>query len=574
MKTQQLPNERCSFIWFGLLCILMLMSQAVYAGRVVRVGVYKNSPKVSISETGQPEGIFIDIITAIAKKEGWQLEFVPGTWGQGLDRLTAGKIDIMPDVALTDTRRKQYSFHTEPVLSDWFQVYAKPNSGIRSILDLKHKRVSVLERSIQLEAFSKAYQELSIDVKLVPFADYDHAFEAVKRGDVDAAITNRFYGMAHLEGSGLVDTAIIFFPSRLYFGAPPHCDRTILDAIDKDLIAMKKDPNSVYYQSLQRWTTEQVHVDIPKSVRMFWSILALMLVLSVVWSITLRKQVERRTAELRQTLDENNRLYDQIKHHAEQLEIRVAERTEELARARDRAEIADQTKSVFLATMSHELRTPLNSIIGFTGILLQGLAGPLNEEQLRQLSMVKASGRHLLDLINDVLDISKIEAGQLEVSHDPFDLADAVRQVADIITPQVENKKLILHVDIAPDVGRSVGDRRRVEQVLLNLVSNAVKFTEHGEVSIAAKKQADEYVIRVTDTGIGISASDQNMIFEPFKQIDSGLQRQHDGTGLGLAICKRLVEIMGGQISVSSEVGKGSCFEFTHPVGAEIPSQS
>ena len=143
MKTQKLCNRQCSFIWLGLLYILMLVSQAAYAGRIVRVGVYKNNPKVSISDSGQPEGIFIDIITAIAKKEGWQLGFVPGTWGQGLDRLTAGEIDLMPDVALTDTRSKQYSFHNEPVLSDWFQVYAKPNSEIHSILDLKHKRVSV-----------------------------------------------------------------------------------------------------------------------------------------------------------------------------------------------------------------------------------------------------------------------------------------------------------------------------------------------------------------------------------------------------------------------------------------------
>ena len=408
----------------------------------------------------------------------------------------------------------------------------------------------------------------------MPFADYDHAFDAVRRGEVDAAITNRFYGMAHLEGSGLEDTAIIFFPSRLYFGAPLHCDRTILDAIDRDLIAMKKDPNSVYYQSLQRWTAEQVRVELPKSVKMFWLILALMLVLSVVWSITLRKQVDRRTAELKQTLDENTRLYEQIKHHADDLEIRVAERTEELARARDRAERADQTKSVFLATMSHELRTPLNSIIGFTGILLQGLAGPLNEEQSRQLSMVKASGRHLLDLINDVLDISKIEAGQFEVSHDPFNLVDAIKQVADIISPQVENKKLTLYVDIAPDVGRIISDRRRVEQILMNLVSNAVKFTQQGQVSIKAERQNDDYVIRVTDTGIGISEADMQVIFEPFRQIDSGLQRQHDGTGLGLAICKRLVELLGGRISVTSEVGQGSCFEFTHPVSIDAAAPS
>jgi PAS domain S-box-containing protein len=231
-------------------------------------------------------------------------------------------------------------------------------------------------------------------------------------------------------------------------------------------------------------------------------------------------------------------------------------------RRRERAEAADRIKSAFLATMSHELRTPLNSIIGFTGILLQGLAGPLNPEQHTQLGMVRSSARHLLALVNDVLDISKIEAGQLELSAVPFDVGRAIEKVVGSIQPQVAARGLSLRVDIAPDLGELAGDERRFQQILLNLLSNAVKFTERGEVALRARRSESprKLTVQVRDTGIGIQASAIADLFQPFRQIDDGLARQHEGTGLGLAICQRLAGLMGGRIGVESTWGVGSTF--------------
>jgi PAS domain S-box-containing protein len=249
------------------------------------------------------------------------------------------------------------------------------------------------------------------------------------------------------------------------------------------------------------------------------------------------------------------------------LEQRVIERTAELAVARDRAEMADRTKSAFLATMSHELRTPLNSIIGFTGLLLQGLAGPLNAEQAKQLGMVKESGQHLLALINDVLDISKIEAGQIEIANAPFDLCESVKKVVQTVIPLADKKKLPVTVQIGSGVCQITSDRRRVEQILLNLLSNAVKFTERGEVKLTVEitpgtRHIPHPAVRISvaDTGMGIKREDLDKLFQPFRQLDTGLTRQHEGTGLGLAICKRLVERLGGTITVESEWGKGSTF--------------
>jgi PAS domain S-box-containing protein len=241
--------------------------------------------------------------------------------------------------------------------------------------------------------------------------------------------------------------------------------------------------------------------------------------------------------------------------------------------ARHRAESADLIKSAFLATMSHELRTPLNSIIGFTGIILKGLTGPLNDEQAKQLTMVRASARHLLSLVNDVLDISKIEAGQLDIARSRFDLRLSIEKVIALVAPQAQARRLELRTQLSPALGEAVSDARRFEQILLNLLSNAVKFTDRGHITLTAGLTDDATALnlQVADSGIGIKPADLATLFQPFRQIDAGLARCHDGTGLGLAICRRLAGLMGGHISAHSEWGQGSTFTVVLPLQAPPP---
>lgn len=534
------------------LAFYLCLSPAWAEKLTVRVGVYENAPKVFTDPSGKPAGIFIDIIEHIAKSEGWRLEYVPGTWVEGLDRLERGEIDLMPDVAYTAEREKLYAFHQVPVLSSWYEVYAPKGSGIRSIFDLNKKKILVLDRSVQQQAFARLSKGFGLDIILTAVPDYKTMFETVARGDADAAITNRFYGMMHAGKYRMENTAVVFEPSDLFFAAPQKDPKRLLEAIDRHISGLKENQQSVYYKSLKRWSSEEVHLKLPEWLKILGLAAGLVLLMSLSGSFLLKRQVNARTRQLRQINQE--------------MEQRILERTAELEIAKEQAESADQLKSAFLATMSHELRTPLNSIIGFTGIMMQGLAGPVNPEQAKQLGMVQNSANHLLALINDVLDISKIEAGQLEVSIQRYDLRKSIDKVAAIISPLAEAKGLELSVQIAPEVKTLSSDQRRVEQVLLNLLNNAVKFTDKGSVRLKCHRAGSEMVTSITDTGIGIRPEDQKKLFKPFSQIDTGLSRSHDGTGLGLAICTKLVEKLGGAIQLESTYGAGSTFTIRLPI--------
>jgi signal transduction histidine kinase len=248
---------------------------------------------------------------------------------------------------------------------------------------------------------------------------------------------------------------------------------------------------------------------------------------------------------------ENVRLFDEIQDKSRQLEE------------------ASQHKSQFLANMSHELRTPLNAILGYTELMADGAYGEPSEKMLGILKRLESNGKHLLGLINDVLDLSKIEAGQLVLELSDYCIQDIAQTVRSTLEPLAADKKLCFKVEVAPQLPPGRGDGRRLTQVLINLVGNAIKFTDTGEVAIKAEAHNGSFHVSVRDTGPGISSADQARLFQEFQQADNAITRKKGGTGLGLAISKRIIEMHGGRIWVESQPGQGSTFAFTLPVIVE-----
>jgi signal transduction histidine kinase len=238
---------------------------------------------------------------------------------------------------------------------------------------------------------------------------------------------------------------------------------------------------------------------------------------------------------------------------------------DELSRLYSELETTSRHKSEFLANMSHELRTPLNSIIGFSQVMRERMVGDVNEKQEEYLDDIISSGNHLLSLINDVLDLSKVEAGQVELEVEPFSMRDALERGVVMVRERATKDGVRVAFTADPEVDVVEGDERRIKQVIFNLLSNAVKFTPTGgAVDVSAAQVNGEVMVSVADTGPGLAPEDHERIFEEFQQAEAGVE-QREGTGLGLALSKRLVELHGGRIWVDSELGKGSTFVFTLP---------
>ena len=672
----------------ALSVLLMFSYFAPPAGaevQIVKVGVYDDAPKVFTSASGKPSGIFIDIIEHIAKSEGWNLRFVPGSWAEGLDRLALGEIDLMPDVAYTAEREKIYTFHKVPVLSVWSQVYAPKGSGFQSILDLNGKRVAVLEKTIQLETFTRLTNSFGLKITLIPVPDYKAEFEAIAAGKADAGLTNRLYGLMYARKAGLEDTPVMFDPAPYYFAAPKNASgQKLLDTIDRHLSEMKKDPQSAYYAAMKRWTSEEVQFRLPMWVQMVGLALGVVLFMSLGGSFMLKHQVNVRTRELKHTnidlraseqryrhLFEQNPapmliyqrgslkllavndafvhhygysrekaltllltdLYPEpekklitevaggLKGHAyvgewhhlkadgaiisivvkshdidywghdariavisdvtemkmmeaelrnvnENLDQKVRERTAELAQKNVELEAATRAKSLFLANMSHEIRTPLNAVLGFNQIVLHD--PNLSPENRHNLQTVNRSGEYLLTLINDVLDMAKIEAGRMIREQAPFDLPGLCADVTDMFSPRAAAKDLQLTLELHPEILRHVvGDAGKLRQIIINLLGNAIKFTRTGGITLRGRTSRREertwLELEVEDSGPGIAPEDMTRIFSAFEQSEIGKMSQ-SGTGLGLSISLKYARFMGGDLTVTSEPGHGACFHLTLPV--------
>lgn len=795
------------FAW--MMCLLAFASSRAATNEVtepdnpetLRVGIYNNSPKIYLDDDGQASGFFPAILNYIAREEGWRIRYVPGSWKECLDRLAAGEIDLIPDMAINPERQEQYTFNNETVLISWAVIYSNPDVAIHSLLDLEGKRIALMKGSVYNEGkdgIRHILNQFAVTAEYLEYDSYAEVFNALNRHEADVGVVNNIFGAYSEKEYHVVCTPVLFSPSQLRFAFSKNSpvSAAIVPVLDKHLRALKQNQDSFFYHAMEThlfgtprqenqpagdWSTAltaderawlQQHPDIriaydpefypfefqaengtyqgiaadyihllnqdfgiplrvedkldrkaalaavqrhevdvlpcigytkkraesllfsipyvtyqrviltrsdmpfiagPADIETlrvgvqqdtsheaflrenstiqtigFPSVQEALLALSggkidavvanlsssVYWIRKLnlinlkvaapassdistlhfavrsdwpelvsilnkalnritpdrRRDIERRWVAVEYKPGIDTRMLWRIGWRVaaviilslaamsiwtwrlkKEIALRRAAEAELARYSSDLEDInrklqeLDRLKNMFIASVSHELRTPLNSIIGFTGVILKGMAGPLNPKQQEQLNRVYHSAHHLLALITDIIDISKIEAGSVEIYAETFPLDEMIREAVDSIRPQAMAKSLTLDIDI-PEPQEVCTDRKRLRQCLLNYLSNAVKYTETGGIRVVLRMVEDRYEISVIDTGIGITPEDLKRIFEPFVRLDSHLRIKAGGAGLGLYLTRKIItDILQGTLSVTSEPGRGSSFVMSAP---------
>ena len=510
--------------------------------RHVRVGVYQNTPKIYFDAAGRALGFFPALVDHIAPSLGWTVSYIPCLWVECLDMLAAGDIDVMPDVAKSPERMARFQFGNEAVLTSWSYLYVPRGKKLDDISDIDGLRVAVLEGGIQHRNLRALIEAHKMSTTILPFSSFHAVLQAVAEGRADTGIVNRYFALANEHNYPLTRTEVIFSPSSVYFAFSDSVDPETIAKLDIAIAELKSVPGSAYYAMVDKWLKLPMAAKAPSWV--YWLIggLGAMLLGSLGINHYMRHRIAAGTAQLREAMEE--------------------------------AMAANRAKSAFLANMSHDLRTPLNSIIGFSDAMKTQLFGPLgNARYVEYVDNIHRSGQHLVNMVNDILDLSKIEVGKYEISETWIDVGVVLREAQSRIFGAARATGMPdPRIGLAADEGRLYADRRAVVQIVDNLLSNAMKHAgEHAGITLGWTAGLQGGNLFVADTGKGIPAEDLPRIAEPFFQV-AGKRAQQPltarnfaGIGLGLSIVSQLASKHDAALLVESTVGKGSTFTIRFP---------
>jgi len=460
-----------------------------------------------------------------------------GSWQAVVDRARHREIDVLPCVGLTRDR-SEFLNYSKPYIKFYRVIITRADHPfIAGTDDLEHLIVAV-----QADTSHEGYLKDHTVIDPVRFKTLQEALLAISNGDADAFVgnlTSSTYWIRKLNLTNLkVAAPVTQETQNLHFAVRKDWPE-LVRILNKGLASISTETQN---DIQKKWVSIEFYPSISRQA--FWrytfqiiGVLAAVFIVVLFWNYRLKNEIHKRI----------------------QIE-------DQLSQANQNLLALDRLKSMFIASMSHELRTPLNSIIGFTGVILQGLSGPLNDKQQDHLSRIQSSAKHLLSLITDVIDISKIEAGRIEVAPQEFDLAELMDEAIAVVQPQLREKRLQLKM-VVPQGLIMRTDRKRLLQCLLNYLSNAVKYSESGTIAVTAARVDDRVKILVSDTGIGISEQDKARLFDAFERFDSRLRVRAGGAGLGLYLTRKLAtEILGGEVLVQSVEGQGSTFGLLLPL--------
>ena len=493
----------------------------------------------------QYSGMVSDYIAILNERLGLNMDVVHGlSWKEAVAGVQKGNIDVLPCIGKTAERETFLNFSKSYISFQRVVIARSDFPFIGSLDELKKVTVAVQENSSHA-----GFIREKTNIIAKHFPTLQAALHAVSSGKADVFIGNLASSTYWIRRHNLTNLKVAA-PAQaekqaLYFGIRKDWPE-LVSIINKGLASLSHDEENRIYR---KWVLVKYQPGIAPTLvfyyltRILAGVIFCFLIFSL-WNYRLKMEVDQRKAA-----------EGKLQHY-----------TVELEKANVHLSSLDKLKSMFIASMSHELRTPLNSIIGFTGVLLQGMTGELNERQRDQLTRVYRSSKHLLALISDVIDISKIEAGRADVFPREFVLGELVDEAVENVTPLVGGKEIEIELDVSVDL-ELMTDRKRLLQVLINFLSNAVKYTEVGTVHVRAFGENGQLVLRVSDTGIGIGEKDKEKLFEAFERLDSHLRVKAGGTGLGLYLTRKLVtELLGGTIIFESELNKGSTFGLRIPL--------
>ena len=501
---------------------------------VIRLGVDpKFVPFEFIDENGQYQGITSDYLKIISEKTGLTLEVVPGlTWTEAYEKALNGEIDMLPAVSRTPSR-EQYFLFSEPYYHFKRVIVIRESAkGINGIEDLDGQTVAV-QRNSSHQSYLEQYPQINLSL----YDSAEAAITAVANGTEMACVGNLATTNYIIQSTGLTNLKYVAFEAEnqqgLYFAVRKDWPM-LIDILNKALATITTEERIAINSKWIGVAVEQDYTPIYQIVMIVTGVIILIWLVSIYWILRLRREIEKR------------------KKIQSDLEIAKLE-----------AEAANNIKSSFLARMSHEIRTPLNAITGMAYLVKKT---QVTLTQKMYLDRITQSANTMLSIINDILDYSKIEAGKIELERVSFNLDLVIQDVINIVSYKIEEQRIGFKLTKDPKLPNCYfGDAKRIEQILLNLINNATKFTTAGEVSLDIRLVASEsnryhLAFTIRDTGIGMSDDQIKNLFEPFSQGDASINRRFGGTGLGLSIVKSLVEMMNGEIQVYSTMGEGSTF--------------